>query len=300
MSPDLTRIDSSHLSLTVSALGAEMQSLRDQDGGEWLWQGNPEFWSGRAPVLFPIVGRAPNDCIAVGDHTAHMAQHGFARKSRFSLEHASASMCRYALTATDDTRALYPFDFSLSLTYSLDGPKLTVTADVKNLSTDDMPFGFGFHPAFSWPLLGGEGRAHSVTLANGSEPLMARLEAGLLTEKRQSSPFENGVLLLGGRLFDEDAMIFPQGAGTALSYGVTGGPYLEFDFENLPNLAVWSKPKAPFICVEPWHGMAAQVGSGRQISDRPFSVMLKSNETSRFCYSVCVTRGLKDGQPCPV
>jgi galactose mutarotase-like enzyme len=207
MSPDLTRIDSSHLSLTVSALGAEMQSLRDQDGGEWLWQGDPEFWSGRAPVLFPIVGRAPNDCIAVGDHTAHMAQHGFARKSRFSLEHASASMCPYVLTATDDTRALYPFDFSLSL---------------------------------------------------------------------------------NERLFDEDAMIFPQGAGTELSYGVTGGPCLEFNFENLPNLALWSKPKAPFICVEPWHGMAAQVGSGPQISDRPFSVVLKSNETSCFCYSVCV------------
>ncbi|SEL06166.1 aldose 1-epimerase family protein [Pacificibacter marinus] len=291
MSPDLTRIESSHLSLTVSALGAEMQSLCDHDGDEWLWQGDPDVWAGRAPVLFPIVGRAPDDCIAIGDHTAQMQQHGFARRSRFHLEQSSASMCRYVLTATQDTRALYPFDFSLSLTYSLDGPKLTVTAEVKNCSTDDMPFGFGFHPAFSWPLPGGEGRMHSVTLANGAEPLMARLETGLLTEKRHPSPFVNGMLSLEGGLFNEDAMIFPQGAGTALSYGMVDGPCLKFHFENLPNLALWSKPKAPFICVEPWHGMAAKIGTDRQISKRPFSMILKPTEASLFSYSVCVATG---------
>jgi galactose mutarotase-like enzyme len=123
---------------------------------------------------------------------------------------------------------------------------------------------------------------------NGSEPMMSRLDASLLPESREASPFKKGFLPLQTQLFDEDAMILPQGAGPELSYGVENGPRLEFHFDNLPNLALWSKPAAPFLCVEPWHGMAARVGAGPQISERPFSMTLKPNETSSFSYSVCV------------
>ena len=288
MAPDQINITSPLLSLTVSALGAEMQSLQDARGQEWLWQGDPAYWSGRAPLLFPIVGRAPENRIAVGPHSAEMAQHGFARRTMFHLAQQAPDMCCFVLEDSAQTRAVYPFAFRLSVTYRLDGAALTTTVAVENRSATPMPFGFGFHPAFAWPLPGAAGRPHRVTLANGGAPAMARLRDGLLPPERLPSPFADGMLTLSEGLFDADAMIFPEGAGEALSYGVEAGPGLSFRFDNLPNLALWSKPGAAFLCVEPWHGMAAQSGAGPQIADRPFSTTLAPQAVARFGYSVTV------------
>ena len=286
MSNASIHIENKFLSLSVAPLGAEMQSLRDAAGREWLWQGDPAFWSGRAPVLFPIVGKAPDGRIAVGTHEAEMAQHGFARRSMFTLEAHAADMCRHVLEDTPETRAAYPFAFRLTVTHRVEGARLHVTVDVENRDRVHMPFGFGFHPAFAWPLPDAAGQVHRVTLTNGAAPALAQLHDGLLTDARLPSPFVGGALEIRTGLFDQDAMIFPEGAGEALVYGVDNGPSLAFQFENLPNLALWSKPGAPFLCIEPWHGMAAREGAGPQIADRPFSLSLAPQAVARFGYQV--------------
>lgn len=284
--PSLARIENACLSIDVSSLGAEMQAIATRDGSDWLWNGDAAFWTGRAPVLFPIVGKAPDDTLLIDGKPYAMAQHGFARRREFSLDTAAAARCRHTLEASDDTRAIYPFDFRLSVEHSLDGPTLTVAAEVENRGLEPMPFGFGFHPAFLWPLPGAEGRPHTVTLANGSEPKRQPLVKGLLSRDRQPSPFEKGRLLLAPGLFENDALVFPEGTGNRLAYGAEGGPTLEFRFENLPNLALWSKPGAPFLCIEPWHGTAAEHGGGRELKDRPFANMLAAGERKRFAFTV--------------
>jgi galactose mutarotase-like enzyme len=119
---------------------------------------------------------------------------------------------------------------------------------------------------------------------------MIRLKEGLVDEGRLPSPFRQGAVTLDHALFDADAMIFPEGAGKGLTYAAEGGPSLAFAFDNLPNLALWSKPgtdpAAPFLCIEPWHGMAAEVGSSGEVGERPFSTLLPAGETARFSWSV--------------
>jgi len=283
---NLTRIRNAHLSVDISSLGAELQAIATADGRQWLWNGDPAWWSGRAPILFPIVGKAPDDRVTIGDRTYPMAQHGFARRSEFTLDVAGDSMCRYELKASEATRAVYPFDFALSLTYALSGAALTVTAAVENRDTKILPFGLGFHPAFLWPLPGAEGRPHTVTLDNGADPAMVRVKGGLIDPERLPSPFSNGRLVLDPAGFEADAMIFPEGAGTGLTYAAEGGPSLHFTFENLPNLALWQKPGAPYICIEPWHGMAALRGGSDAIEERPSTSLLSPGETARFTYTV--------------
>lgn len=279
-----TTIDSGILRATISATGAELQSL-DWQGKPLLWNGDARFWTGRSPVLFPIVGRAIDDLIAVNGREAVMKPHGFARRSEFTLTEACPTSCTYTLTASEATRAVYPFEFRLDLTHGLSGNKLTVRATVANEDKAPMPFGFGFHPAFLWPLPEAEG-PHRIVLDNRAEPAMARLEGGALNEKRLPSPFKDGALTLDPAQFVEDAMIFPEGAGDGLTYGAETGPKLHFRFENLPNLALWQKPGAPYICVEPWHGMAALHGAGPEISARPYSQTLPAGETATFAFSV--------------
>ncbi|THD76953.1 aldose 1-epimerase family protein [Thalassobius vesicularis] len=281
-----TRIANDHLSVTVSDLGAEMQSLRDAQGRDYLWNGDPAFWSGRSPILFPIVGRAPGDRITVAGHDAPMAQHGFARRSRFALVSADPTACTHVLTPGDAIRAVYPPAFRLELTHRLDGATLRVTATVTNPGIAPLPFGLGFHPAFRWPLPGAEGQPHHVTLDGGANPEMARLTGGLLPPERHPSPFAEGRLTLEQSLFEADAMLFPGSAIPGLTYGPDTGPRLRFGFDNLPDLALWTKPGAPFVCIEPWHGTAARTTDGPAIEDRPGTILLPPGDSLSFRWSV--------------
>jgi galactose mutarotase-like enzyme len=262
-----------------------MQYLRTAAGDDLLWHGDPEFWSGRAPVLFPIVGRAVEDQIAVGDHRAIMPQHGFARRSLFALEAHTDEMCCHVLTQTKDTRAVYPFDFSLRITHRLEADTLHVTADVSNESNKPMPFGFGFHPAFSWPLPNAPKGAHHVTLASGGNPARAALQDGLLLPNLIPGPFSEGDLAIEEPLFLDGALVFPHGTD-ALRYGPHAGSALAFTFHNLPDLALWRPTGAPFLCIEPWHGTASYLGDGPQIAERPNSITLAPADTAQFGYTL--------------
>ena len=284
--PSSIRIGNQHLTVDVSSLGAEMQALATSDGRSWLWTGDAAFWTGRSPILFPIVGKAPDDKIAIDGTIYPMAQHGFARRSEFALAESTAMMCRYELAASAATQAVYPFDFQLAVTHAIEGRALTVTAEVTNRDQKAMPFGLGFHSAFVWPLPGAAGHAHVVTLDNKSEPPLVRLQGGLINPAPLPSPFKDGRLVLDHAMFDEDAMIFPQGAGEGLTYGAEGGPTMRFRFENLPNLALWTKAGAPFLCIEPWHGTAAEAGSSGELSKRPSTTILAPGAIARFAFSV--------------
>lgn len=281
-------LSNTHLSLAVSPLGAEMQYLRTQTGQELLWHGDAAFWTGRAPVLFPIVGRAVNDEVAVGDHHVEMPQHGFARRRVFELQEHGPTFCRHVLHADEDSRALYPFDFAMHLTHALTDATLTVTTRIENHSNEPMPFGFGFHPAFHWPLPGAATRPHVVQLRSDSAPAQQPLQPdGLLMPERVDSPFCNGRLEITEPLFKDGALVFPNNT-EALRYGVENGPGLSFTFHNLPDLALWKPVDAPFLCIEPWHGTASLVGDGPQIAQRPNSVILAAGEAVEFGYSVTV------------
>ncbi|WP_454856165.1 aldose 1-epimerase family protein [Rhizobium binxianense] len=284
--PTPVRIGNQHLTVDVSSLGAEMQALTSSDGRSWLWNGDAAFWTGRSPVLFPIVGKAPGDKVTIDGQTYPMGQHGFARRNEFVLAASTATGSRHELAASEATKAVYPFDFLLAVEHSVEGRALTVSAEVVNRDRKPMPFGLGFHPAFLWPLPGASGKAHAVTLDNGAEPELARLEGGLISPQKLPSPFSAGRLTLDSAMFEQDAMIFPEGAGSGLRYGAEGGPELRFSFENLPNLALWTKPGAPYVCIEPWHGTAAVLGGSDELAKRPYGRILDPGETARFAFTV--------------
>ncbi|MBU2326448.1 MAG: aldose 1-epimerase family protein [Alphaproteobacteria bacterium] len=288
--PHTIRIENADLIVEVSTLGAEMQSLKTADGRNWLWNGDAAWWTGRSPILFPIVGKAPGDMLAVNGTTYPMAQHGIARRREFTLVEQNTSACCHELASTSETRAVYPFDFRLTLEHRLDGRKLSVTATVENTGDMPLPFGIGFHPAFLWPLPGAENKIHAVTLDNGAEPGVVQLEDGLIGKTLPTSPFKAGRLELSHSLFDNDALIFPEGGGTALTYGAEGGPSLFFTFQNLPNIALWQKPGAPFLCIEPWHGMAAHAGGTAELVERPYTLALAAGDAMRFGFSVEIGR----------
>lgn len=280
----LTRIGNGEITVDIAALGAEMQSIQTRDGRHWLWHGDASFWTGRSPILFPMVGKAPNDAVTIGGERYQMSQHGFARRSNFSLVVEESDRCTYRLEASEATLAMYPFHFRLDIEHRVEGRAVVVTAEVSNRDNRVMTYGVGFHPAFAWPLPGAGDVTHKVVLDNGGTPPLHRLSGGLVNPEAQASPFDAGVLPLTTDLFAADAMVFPEGAGAGLRYGPETGPAVLFSWENLPNFALWSKPGAGFICLEPWHGTAAEVGGSDDLAERPYSEMLGPWSTARYSF----------------
>lgn len=280
-----TRIGNEHVTVEVSPVGSEMQSIVTSDGQSWLWDGDAAFWGGRSPVLFPMVGKAPNDHVSIEGVRYPMGQHGFARRSEFTLVESGSDFCRFELTSGQASHSIFPFDFRLGLEHRVVGRGVAVTVEVTNADRRPMPFGVGFHPAFVWPLPGCDGLGHTVTLDNGGEPELIRLSGGLVKPEPQPSPFRGGVLVLDHEMFAADAMVFPEGAGAGLTYAA-GKKAIRFTWENLPNFALWSKVGAPFVCLEPWHGTAAEVGGSDDLAERPYSDVLGPGATGRYGFRV--------------
>jgi len=276
-------IANSQLAVEISPLGAELQSIVSADGANWLWNGDAQWWTGRAPLLFPVVGKSPDGAVTIEGRRYPMQPHGFARRSNFEIAVEKADRATLMLKASEATRASFPFNFLLSVSYTVDGPSLLTTVEVANLDTRVMPFGFGFHPAFVWPLPGGEGKRHFLRLTTAGEPRFQQLNAdGLILGDAHASPFRKGEMTLDPGLFGNDALIFPFGVGSGVVFGAEGGASVALSWSNLPNFAVWTKPGAPYLCLEPWHGMSARVGAGDEMTARPSTVSLPASETVRF------------------
>ncbi|MDR3474587.1 MAG: aldose 1-epimerase family protein [Devosia sp.] len=277
------RIANDQLAVEIAALGAELQSIASPDGSQWLWHGDPKWWTGRAPLLFPVVGKSPNGAVTIEGRPYPMQPHGFARRSTFDVALERPDRAVLMLRASPATRESFPFEFFLSATYALDRISLVTTVEVGNLDTRDMPFGFGLHPAFSWPLPGGEGKRHFLRLGNEDEPRFLQLDAdGLILPEAHDSPFVKGEMTLEHHQFDNDALLFPFGIGTGITFAAEGGSSVVLSWSNLPNFAVWQKPGAPYLCLEPWHGMAARQGAGDAMTARPSTVTLAPNQTVSF------------------
>jgi len=145
-------IASQGLSAEISALGAEMVKLADAQGRDLLWNGDPQYWKGRAPILFPVVGAVKGGHYTFDGKEYPLARHGFARTRRFEIVTREPQRAVMRLEADKRTRAEYPFDFQLDVTYAVEGPRLEVTATVQNRGTVPMPACFGVFTASSTAL----------------------------------------------------------------------------------------------------------------------------------------------------
>lgn len=273
MSDGAVAVAAAGISATVSPLGAELQTVRDAEGRDLLWDGDPAWWTGRAPLLFPIVGALNGDRYRLDGRIYGLPKHGFARRRRFALLERAEDRCVFRLEADADTLEAYPFRFRLDVAVTAAGATLTVAATVSNLDAREMPASFGYHPALRWPLPGGGARGdHRIVFATEEpEDLLSIDAAGLVLPQRRPSPLEGGrVLPLRDALFTEDALIWsPVRSRSCRLEG--DGRAVEVGFGDAPLLGVWTKPGAPYVCVEPWWGLADPAGFDGELRDKPHS-----------------------------
>jgi len=285
----LISIASGELTARISAHGAELHSLTDAAGREYMTDADPAFWTGHAPLLFPIVGALKDGAYRLDGREYRLAKHGFARNSAFALVERDESRALFRLTDSEETRAGYPFAFTMDMEFALADATLAMTATVRNPGDKPLPFSFGFHPAFAWPLPAAAPKEdHAIVFAEPEPQAVRRLDAAGLLAHSEPTPVDGQRLALRAELFEADALIWDRINSRSVTYGAPGGASLEIAFPDTPMLGIWQKPSARFICIEPWAGIADPAEFAGDFRDKPGVMELAPGASRSFRMDVTV------------
>lgn len=269
---DWIALHSNELTAQIDPLGAQLSALRDGEGRDLLWDGDPAFWKSRAPILFPIVGELNTGHYQWKGQRYALPRHGFARGKRFEVMEQDDTAVRLRLKQDAETLQVYPFRFELDLQFRVAANRLTTVATVHNPSDEPLPASLGFHPALRWPVPGGGAArdAHYLEFEQDEPAPIRRLDgAGLLLETSRPTPVQGRRLMLDDSLFTEDVVIFEHLASRALTYGAATGPRIRVEFPDATQLGLWTKPGAGFVCIEPWRGIADPQGFLGNLDEKP-------------------------------
>ncbi|MDE6590792.1 MAG: aldose 1-epimerase family protein [Oscillospiraceae bacterium] len=280
-------------SAVLDTMGGELVSFRDASGTEYIWGGDPAYWSGRNPVLFPIVGNLKDGKVRIDGQTCEMARHGFARRSEFSVAERGEDFAVLELRESPDTLARYPFPFVLRVRHQLLEGGFTTTFEVSNPGDGPMPFCVGAHTAFNCPLHGGERfEDYRLVFDQAEDADSLALTADGLLDPGRRVPMLHGTdtIPLSHEPFDRlDTLIFDglRSKGVKLVHKDTGRG-VHMAFEGFPMVAFWTmaNANAPYICLEPWHGCAAWADESGEFADKPHCITLQPGERRALAYTV--------------
>lgn len=284
-------IQNETLSVSVSDIGAEMTSVRHADGTELLWQGDANYWTGHAPIMFPICGRLYEGSYAYRGQTYTMPNHGIARRATFVCKHHTDTRLELSLVANEDTKKQYPFSFVFTVCFALTGSKLDITYVVENTDNKPMPFAVGGHPAWNVPQTDGAFSDWSVTFANaGFAPKrLAMTDRGYCTHADPDFPLADGKRIpLDHRLFDHDA-IFLYDTDRTLTLSAPDAPHpITMRFADFSYIGLWHTncSDAPFLCIEPWSSIPADDGVIDDLETKREMFTAQPAEARTFTYSV--------------
>ncbi len=277
------------IAATISPNGAELQSLKSkQTGIEYMWSGDAAYWGKCSPVLFPIVGTLKDDTYHYEGKAYKLPRHGFAREKLFAITPISETEALFTMESDESTLVVYPFAFVFKLRYKLNGTSLICTYEVENPDTKDLLFSVGAHPAFAVPNVK-DSKYEDYFLQFNTPEILKRhkLDAGLIGTETENIAMENGRLLLSHALFYEDAIVLKNLQSTSITIGCnTHNHGLHFHFNHFPFFGIWAAKDAPFVCLEPWCGIADSTQHNQQLKDKEGIVRLAPNTSWQRCWQV--------------
>lgn len=280
------------LHIKIKSKGAELCNITSvKNHTEFMWQANPKVWGSHAPNLFPIIGSMKADSYIYNDRTYTMPKHGFVRHNdKLTVSNQSKSSIAFKLVSNDELYEYYPFLFEFEITYTLSNNTLIIHHSVKNKDSKPLYFSLGGHPAFNCPLLADENYSDyflEFEVEEHSSTYLLNMENGLVTN-RTKPVFSNGnKIKLHPDLFNNDALIFKdlKSRKVDLTHN-TKGKVLTVAFKDFPYLGIWAKPNAPYVCIEPWLGIADHENTDQKLETKEGIIKLEADSTFNAEYSI--------------
>ena len=280
-------IQNEFLTVRVEDLGAQLSSIQAPDGTEYLWQGDPDIWARRAPILFPFIARLRENTYYLDGQPYAISTHGFARDMAFTVTEQGPDRVSLRLTDTPETRAVYPFAFGLTVTYALEGNRLVKSHRVENRSDRDMLYELGAHDGFRVP---GPMQKWSVRLPGLEAVRLYGMDGQLMvTPPGEPIPLTEGALPLTPASFGLDTLILdsPPGARAVLTDPL-GRPRVAVTFPDFPYLGLWTADKpfdTGYVCIEPWSSLPDATFVGRELGDKAGVRRLAPGESETLSYT---------------
>lgn len=279
-----------NLRAAARTLGGELVSLKDGNGQEYIWEGDPAFWSGQNPILFPIVGSLKDGKVDIGGKVCEMGRHGFARRMEFTPVEQGEDFVTLELRENEETLKCYPFPFSLRVTHRLLEDGFSTTFSVTNTGSVPMPFCVGGHTAIRIPE--GERLEDYELVFDVLEQADSHLlnPQGIIRHDGRKPMLDGNRIALDYNTFAEmDTIIFSmlRSGNVSLLHRETGRG-MRLDFHEFPMVAFWTKPGAPFLCLEPWQGCAAWDNESGRFEDKPFCTVLQPGGGKSLTYAFCI------------
>lgn len=263
------------LTAKIDEFGAELKSLK-KDGYEYIWQSDPQIWSGSAPVLFPICGALKDNKYILDGKEYYMGQHGFARLKKFQVESVTDTKAVFILKEDEETLKMYPFKFELRVIFTLKNNALKTEYRVKNLTENTMYFSVGSHEALATP----EGVEDYDIIFQKKETLETMLCNGpLMTDNKMLIAKNTDTLPIYDKYFLLDTLIFGElNSKSATLKNRKTERAVRIDFPDADYFLIWHKPSAPYLCLEPWSGMADHQNSDYDIRKRDCIISIDFNK----------------------
>lgn len=277
-----TIIKDKKYSASIHHLGAELFEFK-KENTNYIWTIDEHYWNKTSPVLFPIVGRLKNDSYTLNEKEYKLPRHGFARNYDFEVIHQKENEVVFSLSESEETLKLFPFEFELQIKYSLEDNKLTISYQVINHSENLMPFNIGAHPAFA---MTGNFEDYSLQFNKEERFETHHLENELFSGKSTLVESNQGNIPLTYSLFEKDALVFNHLKSNEVSILKENNPYLKINYKGFPFLGIWTKQKAPFLCIEPWQGHADLENTSGNIFEKKDIQILEPNENLNCSFSI--------------
>lgn len=275
----------------INKLGAEVVSFKKiENDCEYMWNGDENYWSGHAPVLFPIVCAVNNGEIKVDGQIHKIGNHGFARKSEFELVEESDTRAVYRLSYDENTLAMYPFKFNLYIYYTLEGNKLHINYKVENVDNKEIHFQIGTHPGFNCHL-DKDSKFEDYYLEFECNETLERLfmnGANVLINGKSEVILENDNRLpLTRDLFKDGALVFRNmNSKKVVLKNKSTDKTVTLSYENLSYMGLWQAKDANFVCIEPWHGIADNDNFNGEFKEKEMIINLKQGTNFECNYTI--------------
>jgi len=286
----MTIVENEFIRIRVKETGAELGSIfNKKTQTELLWQGDANFWSGQAPILFPIVGMLKEGKYIHKGKTYELPRHGLARRSNnWNIEKNSDVSVRATLIADEETLKVYPFNFKLEVTYSLTEKRVKISHKVSNLGIEKMPFSIGGHPAFNCPVNDlvsySDYSLHFEKEENSERHFID--QDGLFAGDTELILKDSAKLELTDSLFNKDALVFQDLKSKSITLVGPVGKIVKVSYTDFNTIGIWAKPEAPFVCIEPWIGYSDTTESTQNLFDKKGSKILQPNNTFEANYTI--------------
>lgn len=288
----LITIKNDTVSAVISTAGAEIKSFRRPDGFEILWQGDPKFWAGQAPVLFPIVGALRDNKTKINGNWYEMGRHGFARRQEFTVTAQTEDMVEMSILPNEASRAVYPFDFVFKVTYTCVDCGVETKFTVQNPGDVELPFVVGGHPAYNVPV-STEGEVfedYNIEFEVNETQKCPEigLEDCLIDFTKYTKELrDEKIIPLRHELFYRDALVF-EGlkSGYVRLVSTKSGHGIEMDISQFPMLGIWScLNDGPYVALEPWVGCATLKSEGDEFIEKHNMVRLPAGQERSYAFT---------------